>query len=71
MVVQKLSLEEELTNFTASSMVHPSFEGLPTFTDALSKDKGQAFLFFGMAKVGVLRVIITLELYYHFKFYLR
>ena len=54
MVVQKLCLEEELTNFTASSMVHPSFEGLPTFTDALSKDEGQAFLFLGMVKVGVI-----------------
>jgi hypothetical protein len=54
MVVQKLCLKEELTNFTASSMVHPSFEGLPTFTDALSKDEGQAFLFLGMVKVGVI-----------------
>jgi hypothetical protein len=35
-------------------MVHPSFEGLPTFTDALSKDERQAFLFFGMVKVHVI-----------------
>jgi hypothetical protein len=54
MVVQKLCLKEELTNFTASSTVHPSFEGLPTFTDALSTDEGQAFLFLGMVKVGVI-----------------
>jgi hypothetical protein len=35
-------------------MVHPSFEGLPTLTDALSMDKGHAFLFLGMVKVLVI-----------------
>ena len=86
MVVQKLCLEEELTNFTASSMVHPSFEGLPsTFTDALSKDEGQAFLFFGIVKVHAivfkevllcaqkiiaLLGIMTSDLYHCCKYYL-
>ena len=35
-------------------MMHLSFEGLPTFIYALSKDKGQAFLFLGRVKVCVI-----------------